>query len=77
MIVQTETATGPAFQVEAKGVAYHAQMIGGRWCVLSRRLALGRSHFGTSRWFDTVAEIEASVKAFAGLDAMLTAETVH
>lgn len=71
MITQIDTNTGPAYQTEYRGVAYHAQMIAGRWCVLSQRLALGRGNVGTSRWFDTVAEIETNIKAFSGLAVLV------
>ena len=76
MIVQIETTTGPAYSTEARGVAYHAQLIAGRWCVLSQRNALKAAGFGSARWFNTVAEVAANIKAFAGLDAMIEAEAV-
>ena len=72
MITQIETTTGPAFQTEARGVVYHAQQIAGRWCVLSQRNALKAAGFGSSRWFDTVEQIAANIKAFRGLDALVS-----
>lgn len=64
LITQIENG---AYQTEYRGTAYHAQLIAGRWCVLTTRLALGRRHVGGSKWFDTLEQVSQHVKAFAGL----------
>lgn len=68
MIQMIETATGPAYQIEARGVAYHLCTLAGRWCVLSTRYS--GAGFGQARYFDSLAEVEAAIKAFRGLSAL-------
>lgn len=74
MIQQHDTPNGPAFSTEYRHTAYYASKIAGRWCVVSTRNATRAAGFGQSRWFDTLAEIEAKLKAFAGITALTTLE---
>lgn len=73
MIQQHNTPNGPAFSTEYRGTAYYASKIAGRWCVVSTRLATRAAGFGQSRWFDTLAEVEAKLKGFSGLAALAAA----
>jgi len=69
MITATETSTGTAFETVARGVSYYLRRnVLGRWELSSRRLAM--STFGQVRHFESLAEVEAKVKAFAGLSAL-------
>ena len=68
MIQMTETATGTAFQTVSRGVAYHLCRLAGRWCVLSTRYS--GAGFGQARYFDSLKEVEAAIKAFAGISAL-------
>jgi len=73
MIQQTETHTGPAFSVEARGVSYYLRRDTlGRWELSSQRLALVAARMGgTVRHFSDLAQVEATVKAFRGLGALV------
>jgi hypothetical protein len=68
MIQMIETCTGTAYQIEARGVSYHLCTIAGRWCVLSARNSA--PGFGQARYFDSLAQVETAIKAFAGLSAL-------
>jgi hypothetical protein len=71
MIQMTETNTGPAFQTVARGVSYYLRTNGqGRYELSSKRLAMAT--FGQVRHFDTLDQVEVSVKAFAGLSALVS-----
>lgn len=74
MIQQTDTATGPAFSVEARGVSYYLRRdTMGRWELSSQRLALAAARMGgTVRHFAELAQVEATVKAFRGLGALVS-----
>jgi hypothetical protein len=75
MIAMTQTATGPAFETVSRGVSYYLRTNGvGRLELSSKRLSMAT--FGSVRHFDTLAEVEASVKAFKGLGALVEAEAV-
>jgi hypothetical protein len=71
MIQQHDTPNGPAFSTEYRGTAYYASKIAGRWCVVSTRNATRAAGFGQSRWFDSLQEIEASLKGFSGLAVLV------
>ena len=72
MIVQTADNT---FATEARGVAYYLRRDAlGRWELASQRLALSAARMGgTVRHFATLADVGAAVKAFRGIDALVTA----
>lgn len=57
-----------------KGTEYCARkcFANGGWIVETRRLALGRNNFGSVKRFDNVADLSANVRAFAGLDKLLS-----
>jgi hypothetical protein len=63
----------PYYSATSRGVSYCAHELGGRWFVSSRRLALGRSNIGGGRYYETLADVAAGCKAFAGLDLLLAA----
>lgn len=73
MIQQIETNTGPAFTVEARGVSYYLRLdTFGRWELSSQRLALAAARMGgTVRHFASLDQVEATVKAFRGLGALV------
>ena len=57
----------------ARGVAYCAHELGGKWFVSSRRLALGRFNTGGGKYYETLADVAKGCKAFAGLDMLVSA----
>lgn len=70
MIQMTETNTGPAFQTVARGVSYYLRTDGaGRYELSSKRLAMATC--GQVRHFASLGQVERSVKAFAGLSALI------
>ena len=70
-MIQLETINGTAYYTTtARGVEYTAHQLGCQWFVATRRLALGRRHMGGGKYYATLAEVAANVKAFAGLDAL-------
>ena len=73
MIQMIETTTGPAFMTEARGVDYYLRTdIMGRLELSSQRIALRAARMGgTVRHFKTLADVEATVKAFRGLSALV------
>lgn len=73
MIQMTETNTGPAFQVVARGVSYYLRTDAfGRYELSSQRLALSAARMGgTVRHFASLAQVEGAVKAFRGLGALV------
>ena len=75
MITQTETATGPAFATEYRGTSYYLRNdLYGRFELSSQRVALRAARMGgTVRHFETLADVENAVKAFAGLSALVPA----
>lgn len=76
MIQMTDTPTGPAFETQARGVSYYLRTDAlGRYELSSRRLAMAT--FGQVRHFATLAALESSIKAFAGLSELLAAEALN
>jgi len=73
MIQMTETSTGPAFSTEARGVTYYLRTDRlGRYELSSQRISLRASRTGgTVRHFASLDQVEAEVKAFAGLSALI------
>lgn len=70
-MIQLEIINGAAYYTTtARGVEYTAHQLAGEWFVATRRLALGRRHIGGGKYYATLADVAASVKAFAGLDAL-------
>lgn len=65
------------YHAERAGVQYMAYWRGDRWHVHTKRLALGRSNFGSWKFFECVEELAAKVKAFAGLDRLIGAEAME
>lgn len=62
----------PWYTVISRGVKYSAYRVSdGRWCVLTRRLALGRWNTGGCKYYANVAEVSANCKALAGLEGLL------
>lgn len=78
MIQMSETATGPAFSVEARGVAYYLRRDTlGRYELTSQRLALRAARMGGGvRHFSALDDVERAVKAFKGLSLLLSAAPV-
>lgn len=65
------------YSATRRGSLYTAyQTSAGSWFVASHRLALGRFHVGGGKYYDDLAHLAASCKAFAGLDLLLSAEAV-
>lgn len=67
------------FQTTARGVSYLLRVDQfGRFEVASQRIALRAARMGgTVRFFKTAEEVEANVKAFKGLSALMSLETVN
>lgn len=61
------------YKAVVRGVEYCAYLTKhSGWCVITRRIALGRSNPGGCKYFDSLSELSAKVKAFSGLDALLS-----
>jgi hypothetical protein len=56
----------------ARGTEYTLMRQGGGWFVASQRLALGRSHIGGGKHYETLAQVAQGCKAF-GTEAELIA----
>ena len=70
MITMTETNTGPAFETVSRGVSYYLRNNGrGLMELSSKRLAMAT--FGQVRHFRSLDEVEANVKAFRGIGALV------
>lgn len=61
------------YSTERRGVEYTARQFAGRWIVSTHRKSLGRSNAGGCKHFDSVEQLAASVRAFAGLDILIAA----
>jgi hypothetical protein len=73
MITQS-TIDGKSYYTSvSRGVEYTVcpQNSGNFW-VASRRLALGRSHFGGGKYYETINDIAKNCKAFVGLDILVS-----
>ena len=76
-MIHAETIEGRTYYTATlRGVEYCAGQLGDGWFVSSRRLALGRRHIGGGKHYADLAAVAAGCKAFAGLEALLTAEAV-
>lgn len=73
MIQQVDSSTGPAFEATFRGVSYYLRRDTlGRWELSSQRLALSAARMGgTIRHFSSLDQVEAAVKAFSGLGALV------
>lgn len=72
MIEQTSDRT---FKTNSRGVSYYLRLDAcQRWEVWSRRDALGPSNVGTIRHFENLVQVGNAVKAFAGIEKLVTAE---
>lgn len=62
------------YSVVLRGVEYCAYLTKhSGWCVTTHRVALGRSNAGGCKYFDSLSDLSAKVKAFSGLDKLLAA----
>ncbi|MBF6615571.1 MAG: hypothetical protein ITG07_02485 [Candidimonas sp.] len=59
------------YTVVSRGTRYSLRQHKGEWELYSKRLALGRSNIGSYRFFRSLEEVEASVKAFSGIKLLL------
>lgn len=73
MIQQTTIEGRDYFTATRAGVEYTAMKDCAGWGVASRRLSLGRFNTGSFKRFDSLPELAASVRAFHGLDALVSA----
>jgi hypothetical protein len=71
-LIQASEIEGKTYYTAvARGVEYTAfEQVGG-WFVASHRQALGRRHIGGGKHYETLAEVSAKCKAFAGLDLLV------
>lgn len=73
MIQQTTLEGRDYFTATRNGVEYVAMKDCVGWGVSTRRLALGRFNTGGFKRFDSLADLSANVRAFRGLDALVSA----
>lgn len=73
MIQQTTHEGRDYFTAERAGVRYTASQDCIGWHVHSHRLALGRGNVGGVKRFASVSDLATKVKAFRGLDQLVTA----
>jgi len=59
------------FTTVSRGTRYSLRQHNSQWELYSKRLALGSSSIGSFRFFDTLEQLEAEVKAFAGIASLL------
>ena len=70
----TTTIDGSAYiTATARGTEYTLMRLSNAWFVSSRRLALGRSHIGGGKHYDTLAEVAAGCKAFGTEEDLMRA----
>lgn len=62
------------YSTVSRGTRYSLRQHKGEWELYSKRLALGRSSAGSFRFFDSLNELEATVKAFDGIGLLLGSE---
>jgi hypothetical protein len=75
MTITTEIVNGRTYyNTEARGVKYCFYFDGEAWGLHSKRKNM--STFGQFRWFRNLEEIEAKIKAFRGIAAILGAGLV-
>jgi hypothetical protein len=62
-----------SYSTVRRGVTYwtYRTSLGGQWYVGTHRIALGKRHGGGGRYFATLADVAANVKAFAALPALI------
>lgn len=62
------------YETDFRGVTYLAYITPmNEWCVISRRIALGRNSPGTCRYFKSIAEIAQKLRALSSLPVMIEA----
>lgn len=62
------------YETDFRGVTYLAYITPmNEWCVISRRIALGRNSPGTCRYFDSVSDVSKGIRALAMLPDMIDA----
>jgi len=71
-VTQTDVNGTTYYTTTARGVSYTLRRKrDGEWELSSRRLALGRQNVGSTKFFATLEELEASIKALRGIAALL------
>ncbi|MBC7198319.1 MAG: hypothetical protein H5U32_03620 [Pseudomonas balearica] len=71
-VTQTEVNGTVYYTTTARGVAYTLRRKrDGEWELSSRRLSLGRHNVGTTKFFASLNDLEASIKALRGIAALL------
>ncbi|MDU4254494.1 hypothetical protein [Pseudomonas sp.] len=75
MLTKTIQNGNTYYSMTHRGVAYMLRCKrDGSWELSSRRLSLGRGNVGSVKFYDTLDELERSMKAFRGV-AKLLADT--
>lgn len=71
--IEQQTIEGTTYYTTvSRGTRYSLRHYKGEWELYSKRLALGRSNVGSFRFYNTLEQIEAEVKAFAGIATLLS-----
>jgi len=71
-VTQAEVNGIVYYTTTARGVAYTLRRKrSGEWELSSRRLSLGRHNVGSTKFFASLDELEASIKARRGIAALL------
>jgi hypothetical protein len=79
-IISAEVIEGTTYSsATVRGVSSSAyySAAAGQWWVSSRRLSLGRWNAGGGKWYASLADLAAGCKAFAGLDALISAPALE
>lgn len=59
------------YSTVSRGTRYSLRLYNGEWELHAKRLALGRLNVGSFRFFDTLEQLEAEVKAFKGIGMLI------
>ena len=67
--ITREVANGTVYlTTEYRGTAYTLRRSQWGWELTTKRISLGRWNMGGFKRFDTLADVQAGCKAFAGVD---------
>ena len=65
------TDSGTYYTTETKQVQYYLRFHDERWELYSERKNMYR-HVGTTRFFSSLMELEATIKSFVGISKLIT-----
>ena len=72
MQIDTEIIDGCVYySMYHRAISYSLRYYDGRWELHSHRVSLGRYNPGSIRFFNTLEELEKSLKSFRGISAII------